>query len=253
MSYIHQEIYGQGAPVVLIHGWGMHSAVWRDFAQQLAKHYQVICVDLPGHGGSEEIQAFTLDAVTSCLLEAISAPTFSLLGWSLGATLAIAMAAKQPERTKSLTLLAGNPKFVATANWSGMQAETLHSFTQQLIADGNQTHQRFLALQVSGSANAKRILQPLKQALKEHPLPSLATLLGGLKILEQTDLRAALKTLTCPINSILGDQDTLVPVASAINLQQLRPDIPVYILKNAAHTAFLSHDLQLLTILRTCL
>ncbi|MBS4051006.1 MAG: pimeloyl-ACP methyl ester esterase, partial [Methylomonas sp.] len=34
----------------MLHGWAMHTGVWRDFARRLAEYYQVICVDLPGHG-----------------------------------------------------------------------------------------------------------------------------------------------------------------------------------------------------------
>ena len=52
MTKIHTETYGLGKPIVLVHGWAMHSGIWRLFARELAKHYQVTLIDLPGHGRS---------------------------------------------------------------------------------------------------------------------------------------------------------------------------------------------------------
>lgn len=49
---LHVETLGSGAPLVLLHGWGMHGGIWSDLAAELAEHHQVHCVDLPGHGFS---------------------------------------------------------------------------------------------------------------------------------------------------------------------------------------------------------
>ena len=49
---LHVESIGSGAPLLLIHGWGMHGGVWTDVAQRLAADFQVHSVDLPGYGFS---------------------------------------------------------------------------------------------------------------------------------------------------------------------------------------------------------
>lgn len=49
---LHVETLGSGAPLVLLHGWGMHGGVWAEVAQQLAEEFCVHVVDLPGHGFS---------------------------------------------------------------------------------------------------------------------------------------------------------------------------------------------------------
>ncbi|MEO8342292.1 MAG: alpha/beta fold hydrolase, partial [Gallionella sp.] len=41
-----------GAPLLLIHGWGMHGGMWGGVAEKLAQHFPVLAVDLPGHGQS---------------------------------------------------------------------------------------------------------------------------------------------------------------------------------------------------------
>ena len=46
------DVQGHGPDLVMLHGWGMHSAVWSDWADALASEFRVHCVDLPGHGNS---------------------------------------------------------------------------------------------------------------------------------------------------------------------------------------------------------
>ena len=50
---VHVESLGAGPPLVLLHGWAMHSGLWGSVPQQLAQRFRVHAVDLPGHGASE--------------------------------------------------------------------------------------------------------------------------------------------------------------------------------------------------------
>ncbi len=87
----------QGKPIVLVHGWAMHTGIWREFAKQLAQNYRVTCIDLPGHGRSEAIDPFTLERISDELVDAIPDPSSCWLGWSLGATVVLDIAARYPE------------------------------------------------------------------------------------------------------------------------------------------------------------
>lgn len=234
----------------MIHGWAMHSGVWREFARQLAEHRQVICLDLPGHGHSGAIDTFTLPEIGEVLLDAIPARKFGLLGWSLGATVAIDMASRFPDRVESLCLLAGNPKFVRSDDWPGVSFDVLDAFVALLTSDVRLTLMRFLALQVNGLADGKRLLQLMKLTMQECEPPSAELLRRGLDILEHSDLREALKQLKCSVSAILGDRDKLVPVGCGDALKMLKPEIDVHVLENAGHAPFLSHAPQLREILR---
>lgn len=249
MIRIHQEIYGKGRPLVLLHGWSMHCGIWRQFARQLAKHFQVICVDLPGHGRSESLDPFTLEQVSEALLAAISVEKFHLLGWSLGGTIAIEMAARSPERVTSLVLLAANPRFVKTEDWPGVETEMLRMFAENLKESCQATLMRFLALQVKGLVNAKDLLKQLKQTVHECDAPSLSALQGGLEILASADLTMLLQRLECPLLVILGDRDSLIPMQCGERLKDLRPDSELKVLANAGHVPFLSHGRGIVNLL----
>ena len=246
MSRIHIETYGEGQPLAMIHGWAMHSGVWRDFAQQLAQFCQVICVDLPGHGRSEVLEPFTLESVRDALLQAIPVERFSLLGWSLGATLAMAMAERAPERVENLLVLSGNPHFLQSDDWPGVKPEVLDGFAELLKTDVTQTLIRFLALQVNGLAHGKQLLQTLKRTIQECPSPRLEVLQAGLEILRTSDLRQFVLLSRMPFKIIVGDKDTLIPLASAQRVRQINPNIQVQVLQSAGHAAFLSHPEQLI-------
>lgn len=249
MINIHTEVYGQGQPLVLIHGWSMHSGIWRQFAQNLAQHYQVICVDLPGHGQSDTITPYELEQITEELMVAIPAQTFHVLGWSLGATVAMDMASRFPDRVINLLVLAGNPCFVQNDDWPGMKPEILQSFADNLTLSCQTTLMRFLALQVNGLSNGKALLKQLKQAVLECDPPAVSVLQGGLEILRNRDLTDSLQGTRCPVVFILGDKDTLIPVQSSEKLQQLKPTAQIHVLQNAGHVPFLSHQQQIIEII----
>lgn len=253
MTNIHCFIQGRGAPVVLVHGWGMHGGVWREFARELSKSRQVICLDLPGHGLSSDLYSHTLENISRALLDAIPVQRFSLLGWSLGATVALDMAYRCPSRVNTLVMLAGNAKFVETSDWPGVQSEILDAFAKQLSEDPQFALIRFLALQTNGMPDSKSLLKKLKKAVLESGAPSWAALTGGLEILRQSDLRASLGGLACPCVHIQGGKDMLIPAATGLAAKKINPAIDVRLMEEAGHLPFLSHQSRLLDIMRDVL
>ena len=249
MTKIHQQIFGKGKPIVLVHGWAMHSGIWQDFAQQLAKNYQVTCIDLPGHGQSEKINPFTLEHISDALVNAVSDESSCWLGWSLGATVVLDIANRFPERVNSLVLLAGNPLFTKTPQWSGMNIGLLEAFAGQLNEDCQATLLRFLSLQVNNLPDYKALLRSLKSAVLECDAPDNETLQGGLDILKHADLRSALSDTSVPVSVILGSRDTLVPVSAGQNMQDLAPAITLNIIDKAGHVPFLSHPEEVVAII----
>ncbi len=249
MTKIHMETFGQGKPIVLVHGWAMHTGMWREFAQQLALNYQVTCIDLPGHGRSEAIDPFTLEKISSELVDAIHGQSCCWLGWSLGATIVLDIAARYPERVSALVLLAGSPSFTQTEQWPGMDVRLLDDFAGHLDKNCQATLLSFLSLQVNGMPDQKALLKMLKTTVFECAAPDQATLQGGLNILKQADMRSVLSGLNIPVSVILGGLDTLVPVAVGQKMQQLLHSLELNIIDRAGHVPFLSHSRETLAII----
>ncbi len=245
MTDIHCEIYGQGQPLVLIHGWSMHSGMWREFAQALADDFQVICLDLPGHGFSQSCQPYDLTTVTDSLIASIDASSFAVLGWSLGALVAIDMASRYPKRVRQLITLAGNPCFVQQNDWPGVQPEVLALFAKNLQHSSQQTLMRFLALQVNGMEHSRGLLKQLKTAVLDAPVPELSVLQAGLGILQYSDLRNQFTNLNQPVLGLFGEKDHLIPVDCAASLKNLNDNAETRVFEKAGHMPFLCHQQSL--------
>jgi pimeloyl-[acyl-carrier protein] methyl ester esterase len=248
VTKIHLETFGAGKPIVLVHGWAMHTGIWREFARQLAQDYRVTCIDLPGHGRSGKIDPFTLERISDELVKAVSERS-CWLGWSLGATVVLDIADRYPERVSSLVLLAGNPLFTQTAQWPGMDIHLLDEFAEHLHENCQATLLRFLSLQVKGLSDHKVFLKALKTAVFECDAPDAKILQGGLEILKQMDMRATLSGLNIPVSVILGGLDTLIPVAVGQKMQLLLPSLELNIIDRAGHVPFLSHSLETAAII----
>lgn len=231
------ETRGSGPDLVLLHGWGLSSAIWGDFADRLAESYRVTLIDLPGLGHSAATDDMSLDAVVASLL-ATAPESAHWLGWSLGGQLALAAAEHAPERVKSLSLIAANPCFVARDGWPcAMAPELFNAFVESLADNEAKTLQRFAALQTRGSAKARDELKCLKSVIASTEPQALAPAL----MLLESDLRPALAGLNCPAQLILGAEDQLVPVELAARARELNPRLVIQVLEQSAHLPFVSH------------
>lgn len=251
-SYQYAGAGDSAAPLLLIHGWGMHGGMWGGVAEKLAAHCRVLAVDLPGHGFSSRIEdrglrseeqasAFTLDSIVDELSAQFDEP-LTVCGWSLGGQVAMRWAARHPQQVSRLVLVASTPCFVRQADWpSAMAAETLAEFAAALQQNYALTLRRFLALQVRGSEQERELLATLRNALFSRGEPDLAALQGGLEILRDCDLRNALPDIKQSALVMAGERDTLTPPQASQYMAAQMPEAQLATISGAAHAPFLSH------------
>ena len=108
---LHAEVRGSGPPLTLLHGFTQTGRLWGPFGHHLADEFTLITVDLPGHGGSGAIRAdlpATAQLVAQAVHEAIGTtqPT-ALLGYSLGARVALHVALAHELHLNALVLIGG--------------------------------------------------------------------------------------------------------------------------------------------------
>lgn len=67
---VHYEVFGEGEPLLFLHGWGAPFQIYRPFLNKLAAKYQVIALDFPGFGLSEEpLEAWNVNQYAEMILE----------------------------------------------------------------------------------------------------------------------------------------------------------------------------------------
>ncbi len=232
---------GHGPVLNVLHGWGMNAHLFDDWSEQLAQHFQVNLIDLPGHGlNHEETLCTDLVALAD---EGAEVPVGHWLGWSMGGFLALNLALKKPQLVQSLIMLCATPCFVKRAHWvHGTDQTVLDKFAKNLQLDIKQTIQTFLALEVMGVEHERSQLRELKQKVFGRPLPSTQALNAGLDILANHDLTTELKNLSMPSLWISGRRDRLVIPAAMQQAAELAggPTVSKYhVLRGSGHAPFI--------------
>jgi pimeloyl-[acyl-carrier protein] methyl ester esterase len=223
-------------PMAFLHGWGTHPVIW----EPLQTHFpNLYAMPLPGYAGSA--MAKTLDEMSSNIAGQIQDRAV-LVGWSLGAQVAMRIALNQPEKISRLVLIGATPCFVNREDWAhGVADEVFEQFSMSLAEDYAGTIRRFLSLQAQGSDEVRTVLAELRRRLLAQPRPAEGALEAGLDILRGTDLRSEVAQLPVPVTLIHGSGDKLAPVNAARWLAQTIPDSGLHEIRGAGHAPFLSH------------
>jgi pimeloyl-[acyl-carrier protein] methyl ester esterase len=246
---IYLEVIGTGKPLVLLPGWGWHSGIWKPLIPQLAEHYQLFLIDFPGYGKSPlTLTDYSFESIANLIFSVVPEEA-DWLGWSLGGMLAWWVAIHHPAKIRHLTTVASSPRFVADTDWPGVTIATLEKFSASLVTNYEKTLVDFLELQSRGSPNIQMLFTTLKEIIFAEKKPELAALQGGLKLLQETDLRLQVKNIRCPSLHLFGNLDMLVPAKIA---ELIQPELfagECVILKPSGHIPFLSQEGRFLELL----
>ncbi|CAC9445972.1 Pimeloyl-[acyl-carrier protein] methyl ester esterase BioH (EC 3.1.1.85) [uncultured Gammaproteobacteria bacterium] len=231
---LYSQTVGQGKDLVLLHGWGFSGELFNLLIEQYKSQYRITTIDLPGHGRSDVVSGGLSEWCDEIIKILPNNPI--LLGWSLGGLLAIGIAKKT--EVSGLILLASSPKFVQTKDWVyGIEADNFHQFADALSLNLSKGLRRFVSLQTQNKAQLKSLNQSI-DALPASP----KALNQGLDILLNSDLRHQFKQLQIPVQIILGNRDTLVPIDIAQWYEQ--QNIPVSVF-DTGHLPFLHQNFKL--------
>ncbi|HEY4684619.1 MAG TPA: alpha/beta hydrolase [Dehalococcoidia bacterium] len=194
---IHYEVEGDGPPIVLLHGYFVDYETLRDlgYVDALKDSYQVVLIDLRGHGmsdkphDSEDYAWEPMVADVRSVLDALRIVKADIFGYSGGAVIALALAVSSPDRVRSL--MVGGAGAARPNPAAGAIAD--------LLGQGMETFIR-AAFEASGPLPAEmraRLLQSDVEALRAC-------------VLATTYVRSedALRRMTMPCLVFAGEDDT---------------------------------------------
>jgi pimeloyl-[acyl-carrier protein] methyl ester esterase len=235
--------------IVLLHGWGATAAVWKDLGARLAPRFRVHAPELPGYGVGGACEPCTLDALARMVASEAPA-SCGVVGWSLGAQVALAWARAAPRQAARLALVGATPCFLRRADWPhGAEADILNAFSRALRIDHAVALRRYIALQARGDARGAHVQLKLRAALASGA-PGREALKAGLALLEETDLRAALSDIGQQTLVLHGDHDAVVPAGAGEALARVLPAARLEVVRGAAHAPFLSKSAEVAGLLR---
>jgi pimeloyl-[acyl-carrier protein] methyl ester esterase len=232
-------------PIVFLPGWCVGRGPLQATADALGGRF----IDLPGYREMPPVGDFGAAAES---IAASLQPGTTLAGWSLGAQLALAVAARAPGKVSKLVLIAGTASFVQRAGWPhAMPPDTLAEFTAAVGADVEAMLPRFVGGFNRGDARSKEVTRTILDLA--DPRPPGEVLATGLAWLRDVDLRPDAPHVAAPTLLMHGAADPLVPLPAAEALAALIPGATLAAYADCAHAPFISRPDDFRTRLRSFL
>ena len=255
----HYEWLGpeRGPVAVCIHGLTTPSFVWRGMAKGLAlMGFRVLVYDLYGRGHSETVvgrqdaQFFLTQFDDLMAHETINEP-ITLLGYSMGGTIAAHVAAAQPSRIKQLVLLAPAgmdlpiPGAVKWARDIPVLGDWLFLAVYPFIL------RRGIAAEagVPGSVENITALQQAETDRRGY-FPSVLSSLRGVLRHPAKDAHRAIASAGVPTLAVWGETDDVIPLACKETLADWNPGAQQVVVAGAGHGLTYTHTDQVLDAIR---
>ena len=237
------------SPIVFLHGSAQSKQIW---FQQRAQFPNALFLNLPGHGGDEDVP---FEQWVEKIAEQLPDQPCLLVGWSLGGMLAMQIAVAFPQRIAALALISTTPRFKTTENWPhGSSEDQFKGFGEAVTSGSPKALNRFFALMLHGDEISRRDYNQIaKAAIDREKSVSRSGLEGGLALLEKLDLRQLITKIKQPTLLMHGENDAVIPVQAGIWLAEQFEDKSreTEIFDNCGHAPFLTQPEQFNQTLHT--
>ena len=220
--------------IIYLHGWGQNIEMMRPLADARENMNDIIIIDLPGHGKSEEPKyAWQVEDFVEFLkefIEKLNIKNPTLVGHSFGGKVSLLYASKY--NVKKLVLF-GSPFKKEITNLS-------------------------LKTKILKTAKKIPVLNKLEGFAKKHigstDYKNASPLMRNILVnTVNLDIREEVKKITCLTLIIWGDLDDQVPVEDAYELESLIKDSGVVLYEGCTHYAYLERLGQTINVLNSFL
>ena len=218
--------------LVFLHGWGQNIEMMMGIAKPFIKKYNVLLIDLPGFGLSDEPKEvwslYDYASMVHELVKKLKLKSIVLIGHSFGGTVSICYSLKY--ELSKLVLLASPYK-------QGIKKETIK--TKMLKAmkkvPGLKKLEGYVKKHV-GSTDYRNASDMMRKILVKHV---------------NTDLSEEVKNIKCPTILIWGTLDTEASYEDAVELEKLMPNCALITYEGCTHYAYLERLNQTINILNS--
>lgn len=254
--WAHVVRSGRGEPVVMLHGFGSSAYSWRHVSAALEDAYELIAVDLNGHGYTERsgsAAAYTVAgqlALVLGLMDALGIEDAHLAGHSYGGALAAHLAWRHPERARSLVLVdSARPSYP----WERRHlSAAIRPLTFLYVRTRAIRRQAVLAGLERSFANDGRITPELVDAYYERiRIEGVSRAFRGLTRPTSEPRRMPdLARLDLPVLMVWGAEDELTVLEEARQVAAELPDAELVVLDGVGHIPLEESPAELAELMR---
>tara|TARA_Y100001936_G_C16058529_1_gene662695 strand:- start:710 stop:1486 length:777 start_codon:yes stop_codon:yes gene_type:complete len=223
--------------LILIHGSGQSHVVWSLTSQYMSdQNYNVITLDLPGHGNSEGESLKTIEDMVEWLEKVrnkLKIKDFHIAGHSQGCLIALEYASKYPTNVKKIIFIAGSYEI------------PVNNSLIDLALSGNVESLNLMMKWGYGSS---------KQFIGGNPLQKILNSSREIREVLAVDLIAcnrykngvnAVKKINCPTLFIFGDLDKMVQLETGKKFASFIANSKTHVIKNCGHMIILEKAFEM--------
>ncbi|NNE26173.1 MAG: alpha/beta hydrolase [Saprospiraceae bacterium] len=209
---LYYEKYGDGPPLIFLHGYSLSSKAWRDYVSEFSSDYTVYLIDLTGHGQSKPFhKKLSFQEVASdlnALLRHLKLDNIQAIGFSFGGDILYQLALLNPSLIKSMITIG------AVGTW------TIDDFMQYQEVFNYENKDQFPWLSTMHASD-------------EHVKNLMAQFLNYKVYLNDADL----KSIKPEVMIMIGDDDEGMHFDEIARARKYIPNSDIWILPNVSHGA----------------
>ncbi len=236
---LHYHKWGTGKKLLLaFHGYGDTAEIFSPMVQYLGAVYTILSVDLPHHGGSKwetesRLNSKDIAEITTSLMTEYKADKISLIGYSLGGRVCLAIAEHIPELIDRIVLIApdGLKKdpyyYFFTRTWFGkkvfnnlLERPGPYFAVMRLLKNARLVHHKRykFAMNFLGTSESRDMLLRVWPSMNEV-MP------------EPEQLKKIIATHHLPVIIFMGEHDKIIPPANAMKFKSGLDSVQVHIIE----------------------
>lgn len=234
---IAYKVYGEGKPVILLHGFGEDSRIWEPQIKFLEPHFRLIVPDIPGSGESELVPDANIEIYADILKELceieLQLPNEGavLIGHSMGGYITLAFAEKYPRYLKSFGLFHSSA-FADTVEKKETRRKAIDFIKEKSAHTFLKTSTPNLFTEPYKEKHPEKVEKLIEEG-KNFTNEALIQYYEGM--IARPDRTGVLKTFPKPILFIIGQHDKAIPFEDSMKQCHLPLQSHVHILRNSAH------------------
>jgi 3-oxoadipate enol-lactonase len=239
-------------PVLLLHGLGWDHTLWRREIDLLAASgWRAVAPDLRGMGATDKpdvpyaIQLYASDLFA--LLDALAIERCALVGFSLGGTIALAMAIREPMRIGAALIACASP---ATTPEAAAVTEAMLARAEKL---GRRRFAEEQAAAIWRPAWARDHPDEVERFIAWRAAMDQAALARAFRASYGVDLTPHLARVTAPVRVVMADSDSFVSVERGRALAAALPDADFRVIEEAGHMVSVERPQEFQATLRELL
>ena len=206
---VHYETFGQGQPVILLHGWLGSWGYWLDTMEALGCNHRLYALDFWGFGDSgKRRQRYQIDDFVELVeqfMDRLGIPYAPVVGHSMGGTVALSLALTQPHRVCKVAVV-GSPVVGSSLNIFLHLAG--HPWIAYMV--WNMPTALRWGIRLCSPRITREWQKWYEMQIKDLSRTTLEAFFTSIASLRRVDLRSNLPVLRLPVMSVHGVGDNVV-------------------------------------------